>query len=737
MLICSCSVSPIPTSGNAAGGETVNANNTLQRQRFTAAEGQTDFTLTEFSYVPNTGSTIVFYNGSAQQLPADYVELSSTVIKLNFDCNAGDVVDVIGFTGISAVVENIRLFNNSVVATAVQTQISTAVAYRAGTSSTAVYENGVRLVPGVDYTETDNASFVTLTTPAAGGETYFSVVGQLVNDVGSDAALISYLPAGTGAVATTVEQKLRERISVFDFMTPAEIASVQARDLLVDVSSAVQKALNQAIAIGAVVFFPAGSYRLDAGIILANSDYLFSGGMQGENASSTRIYFFNATVLEDMFYIDSDINYFTISDLEFIDNTPRTSRGFYFFDTRATGSPAWKHLFKNVRITNFKEAGVFDGGATIADDAHCSEVMFLHSKCRNCETGLIYNNTQAVNHQLIGMDFENDTEGVSDEWTHILMKRGTTINHVGGSVIGKGSYLKYKYSEAGGFQNTSQFVSKGVRVEKRGGAAPIISHDTTSIITVSNSLRVIIEDMPVVASGGATLFARFGGRTFAKFSNVHSNLQMDVEAYTTSNLASNGEVGNIILEDCKALNYKRISTVTAYGSAGVAATNYVSIPARISQKGEGTLGQNDGAGYYTVNAPEQDIYGGAWQLSRIKSLTLANNISTGFGNGANPATAQVNLPLFARPVKFRILRDTISEGSPFVLTLIFVIGGVDYTVATITPGVTNYGHFEANISIPTVLDQAIVDGTVWDGKMKVVKSGTLTGFTGLIMIDYM
>lgn len=201
----------------AAGGATVNANNTLQRQRFTAAEGQTDFTLTEFSYVPNTGSTILFYNGSAQQIPVDYTELSASVIKLTFACNAGDIVDVIGFTGVSAIVDNIRLFNNNVIATAEQTQISTAVTYRAGTSSTALYKNGVRLIPGVDYTETDNASFLTLTTPAAGGETYFSVIGQLVNDVGSDAALISYTPSGTGAAATTVEDILRAQLMV-DYM---------------------------------------------------------------------------------------------------------------------------------------------------------------------------------------------------------------------------------------------------------------------------------------------------------------------------------------------------------------------------------------------------------------------------------------------------------------------------------------------------------------------------------------
>ena len=573
--------------------------------------------------------------------------------------------------------------------------------------------------------------------PPAGTDNVEVVVSITIANVETDASLVSFRATDSTVVVRTAQDKMREVVSVFDFMTAGEIASVQARDLAADVTAAVQAGMNRAIAIGAVLFFPAGSYKITDTISLTNANHSYSGGMQGENGNSTRIHFFNGTSLKNMFYVDSDVNYLTVSDLEFSDNTARTSRAFYFSDTLANTAPSWKHMFKNVRVVQFKEGVRFDGGATIGDDAHESEVMFLHSKCRNCETGLIYNNIQAVNHQLIGMDFENDAEGVSDEWTHIKMERGTSVNHLGGSVIGKGSYLKYKYAIAGGFQNTSQFASKGVRVEKRGGAAPIINHDTDSIITVSNSLRIIIDDMPVVASGGATVFARFGGRSFAKFQNVHANVQMDVEAYITTNLGGNSEYGSIVLESCKALNYKRISTVTAYGSAGVAATNYRSIPADISKSGEGVVGQNDGAGYFTLNNPHQTIYQGGWITSHIKTLVYAPGDSGGFGSGVNPATALINLPLYGRPCKFRLLRDDINAGLAFQLDLIVVVAGVDYTVATITPTANVGGHFETDIQTLTGLTTFLNDGVNWDGKMKVVKSGTTNGFVGLIMIDYM
>jgi hypothetical protein len=121
----------------------------------------------------------------------------------------------------------------------------------------------------------------------------------------------------------------------------------------------------------------------------------------------------------------------------------------------------------------------------------------------------------------------------------------------------------------------------------------------------------------------------------------------------------------------------------------------------------------------------------------MKTLVFANPDSGGFGAGVNPATAFVNLPLFGRPCKFRLLRDDINAGSAFQLALIVVVGGVDYTVATITPTVNVGGHFEADIQTATGLTYLINDGVNWDGKMKVVKSGTVNGYVGLMMIDYM
>lgn len=67
-----------------------------------------------------------------------------------------------------------------------------------------------------------------------------------------------YTPTGTGAVATNVQSKLRETVSVFDFMTEAQIADVQAGTGSIDVTAAIQTA----IATGKDIEWPAGVYLI-------------------------------------------------------------------------------------------------------------------------------------------------------------------------------------------------------------------------------------------------------------------------------------------------------------------------------------------------------------------------------------------------------------------------------------------------------------------------------------------
>lgn len=81
----------------------------------------------------------------------------------------------------------------------------------------------------------------------------------------SGSSLVGFIQSGTGAVATTVQARLRTSVNLFDFMSAAEIADVQAFTYLVDVSAAV----NAAFAAHDCIDCPKGGYRIGAQLTMS------------------------------------------------------------------------------------------------------------------------------------------------------------------------------------------------------------------------------------------------------------------------------------------------------------------------------------------------------------------------------------------------------------------------------------------------------------------------------------
>ena len=98
----------------------------------------------------------------------------------------------------------------------------------------------------------------------------------------SGSSLVGYLPAGTGAVATTVQAKLRESVSVLDFgADPTGVA---------DSTAAIQAAINYAMGtLGSGVNFPvqhtvkvvipAGDYKITSGLVANRRVWITGDGM--------------------------------------------------------------------------------------------------------------------------------------------------------------------------------------------------------------------------------------------------------------------------------------------------------------------------------------------------------------------------------------------------------------------------------------------------------------------------
>ena len=86
------------------------------------------------------------------------------------------------------------------------------------------------------------------------------------------ASLIGYIQAGVGATERTVLAKLRERVSVFDFMTAAQITDVQTSSFQLDCTVAIQKAINYAASIKATLYVPGGLYKVVPATVFDDED---------------------------------------------------------------------------------------------------------------------------------------------------------------------------------------------------------------------------------------------------------------------------------------------------------------------------------------------------------------------------------------------------------------------------------------------------------------------------------
>jgi hypothetical protein len=101
----------------------------------------------------------------------------------------------------------------------------------------------------------------------------------------SGSSMIGFIQAGTSAVATTAQTKMRETISVKDFGAVGDDTH--------DDTTNIQAAINYANTIGGDVYFPPGIYKITNGLTINNSgDILdvYKASMYGDSSSSARIH---------------------------------------------------------------------------------------------------------------------------------------------------------------------------------------------------------------------------------------------------------------------------------------------------------------------------------------------------------------------------------------------------------------------------------------------------------------
>jgi hypothetical protein len=134
---------------------------------------------------------------------------------------------------------------------------------------------GVTQVPGTDYTLT--SATLVFTTAPANGVAILARYGRALPIVGPvDSSAVTHVATGAGAVATTVQAKLRESVSVKDFGAVG--------DGVTDDTAAIQTAINASVA--KELFLPAGNYLVTSSLIFPTSgDNVRSIALVGEQGT--------------------------------------------------------------------------------------------------------------------------------------------------------------------------------------------------------------------------------------------------------------------------------------------------------------------------------------------------------------------------------------------------------------------------------------------------------------------
>ena len=216
------SVNLSPVAGVAGQLFDNNGNPLTGGKIYTYSAGTTTNQTTYTSSAGNVAQSNPIILDAAGRVPAGEIWLTDGLLYKFVITDSNDVL--IGtYDNVVGINSNFVNFINQQeiqTATAGQTVFTlTTTQYQPGTNSLMVFVDGVNQYgPGAQYAYTEtNATTVTFVNGLHVGAKVKFTTSQINSSAATDASQVSYTPAGTGAVATNVQAKLRNFVSTSDF----------------------------------------------------------------------------------------------------------------------------------------------------------------------------------------------------------------------------------------------------------------------------------------------------------------------------------------------------------------------------------------------------------------------------------------------------------------------------------------------------------------------------------------